>query len=148
STATERLAGYEDALRRHGRRVVRSLVRRADFRQEGGHAAARSLLALREPPDALFVCNNLMTLGALHAIRAAGLRGPEGDAPGGWEGAPWPALTSPALWVVGQPAYEMGRAAAMRLAEGGRGGAAHVVLAPTLHVRASSERTPERGGRS
>jgi LacI family transcriptional regulator len=148
STATERLAGYEDALRRHGRRVVRTLVRRADFRQEGGHAAARSLLALREPPDALFVCNNLMTLGALHAIREAGLRVPEDVALVGFDEAPWTALTSPALSVVEQPAYEMGRAAAMRLAERGRGGAAHVVLAPTLHVRASSARTPERGGRS
>jgi LacI family transcriptional regulator len=141
STATERLAGYEDALRRHGRPVVRSLVRRADFRQEGGHRAARSLLALPDPPDGLLVCNNLMTLGALHAIREAGLRVPEDIALVGFDEAPWAALTSPPLSVVEQPAYEMGRAAALRLAAGGAGDVRHLVLAPTLRVRASSERT-------
>jgi LacI family transcriptional regulator len=141
STATERLAGYEDALRRHGRPIERSLVRRADFRREGGHAAARSLLAEPSPPDALFVCNNLMTLGALHAIREAGLRVPEDVALVGFDEAPWTALTSPALSVVEQPAYEMGRAAAMRLADGVRGEARHIVLAPKLHVRESSQRS-------
>jgi LacI family transcriptional regulator len=140
STATERLAGYEDALRRHGRKVERSLVRRADFKQDGGHRAARSLLALPDPPDGLFVCNNLMTLGALHAIREAGLRVPENVALVGFDEAPWAALTSPPLSVVAQPAYEMGRAAAARLAEAERGEIRHVVLAPTLRVRQSSER--------
>lgn len=139
STATERLAGYQDALRRNGRRV--ELVRRADFKQEGGHRAARSLLALPDPPDALFVCNNLMTLGALHAIREAGLRVPEDVALVGFDEAPWTALTSPALSVVEQPAYEMGRAAALRLAEPGSGDVRHLVLAPTLRVRESSQRS-------
>jgi LacI family transcriptional regulator len=141
STATERLAGYQDALRRHGRRVDRSLVRRADFKQEGGHRAARSLLALPAPPDALFVCNNLMTLGALHAIREAGLRVPEDVALVGFDEAPWTALTSPPLSVVAQPAYEMGRAAATLLADAGEGPARHVLLQPTLHVRDSSQRS-------
>jgi LacI family transcriptional regulator len=141
STANERLAGYEDALRRHHRRVERSLVRRADFKQEGGHRAARSLLALRARPDALFVCNNLMTLGALHALREAGLCVPDDVALVGFDEAPWTALTSPALSVVAQPAYEMGRAAATLLAEGGQGGTRHVVLEPSLHVRESSQRS-------
>ena len=47
-------------------------MRRADFKEAGGYAATRALLATRPRPDALFAANNLMTLGALRAITEAG----------------------------------------------------------------------------
>ena len=77
STARERLTGYQQALRARGRPTPGDLVRRADFKEDGGYAAARALLAGRPRPDALFVANNLMTLGALRAITEAGLRVPD-----------------------------------------------------------------------
>ncbi|MER6978273.1 LacI family DNA-binding transcriptional regulator [Streptomyces carpinensis] len=68
STSEERLAGYRAALhaaRSNGAVADDAYVRHADFRVEGGRAAMRELLALPEPPDAVFVTNNLMTIGAL-----------------------------------------------------------------------------------
>jgi LacI family transcriptional regulator len=63
-TASERLKGYKRALRRHGRDVLPGLVKQADFRERGGYDSMRSLLA-DSAPDAVFVANNLMAVGAL-----------------------------------------------------------------------------------
>jgi LacI family transcriptional regulator len=145
STSTERLDGYKVALRRHGRRVDQSLIRRADFRQAGGYEATRSLLEGTGRPDALFVANNLMTLGALHAVHEAGLRIPQDIALVGFDDAPWTTLTSPQLTVVAQPTYEIGRHAAQLLSTAAAGQVPReVVLLPTLIIRASSSRRAAR----
>ncbi len=137
STADERLAGYRDALARHGRKAPAALVRRADYKQAGGHRAARSLLASANPPDALFVANNLMTLGALQAIDEAGLSVPDDVAIVGFDDAPWTTLMRPQLSVVAQPTREIGRQAAELLVTPADH-ARHLVLAPTLVVRQSA----------
>jgi LacI family transcriptional regulator len=140
-TATERLLGYQDALARAGRRDERALVRRADFREEGGYLAARSLLELEQPPDALFVANHPMTVGALRAIRELGRRIPDDVAIVGFDDSSLATLVHPTLSVVTQPAYEIGRAAAELLASAGdRRAPRHVVRIPTLVVRESSRR--------
>jgi LacI family transcriptional regulator len=141
STASERLAGYQAALRAAGVAPDADLVRRADFKEDGGYAATRTLLAGRTRPDALFVANNLMTLGALRAVREAGLHVPDDLLLVGWDDAPWTTLISPQLTVVAQPTQEIGRQAAKLLATASADlPARHVVLAPTLLVRASSSR--------
>jgi LacI family transcriptional regulator len=143
STARERLSGYEQAMRARGVSYSSDLVRRADFREEGGYAATRSLLALDPRPDALFVANNLMTLGALRAITEAGLRVPHDVLLVGFDDAPWTTLVSPPLTVMAQPTYEIGRRAAQLLTTAGPDlPARHIVLPPALQVRASSTRPP------
>jgi LacI family transcriptional regulator len=139
SNAETRLAGYRDALAARGLPFARDLVRRADFREEGGHRAACSLLDAPHPPDAVFVTNNLMTLGSLRALREHGCRVPDDVTIVGFDDAPWTSLVSPPLSVVVQPTAEIGRQAAELLASAGAGGPArHVVLPPTLVARESS----------
>jgi LacI family transcriptional regulator len=139
STAQARLAGYRDALAERGVPDDASLVRRADFREAGGHRAAVALLERPEPPDAFLVANNLMTLGVLRALREHSLRVPEDVTVVGFDDAPWTTLVHPPLSVVAQPTYEMGREAAQLLATAAPGlPARHLVLAPTLRVRDSS----------
>ncbi len=139
STASERLAGHQQALREHGIEPDADLVRRADFKEDGGYAATRTLLAARRRPDALFVANNLMTLGTLRAVQEAGLRVPDDLLIVGWDDAPWTTLISPQLTVVAQPTHEIGRQAGTLLATASKElPARHVVLAPSLIVRASS----------
>jgi LacI family transcriptional regulator len=144
STASERATGYQRALKAAGRAVDPDLLRRADFREEGAYAAARTLLATRRRrPDAMFVANNLMTLGALRAIREAGLRVPDDVLLVGFDDAPWTALMSPSLTVVAQPTYELGRNAARLLATASTDlPARHVVLSPSLVVRESTGGSP------
>jgi len=139
STASERLAGYKSALRAHGRSADADLVRRADFKEDGGYAATRTLLGGRKQPDALFVANNLMTLGALRAINEAGRRIPDDLLLVGFDDAPWTTLVHPQLTVVAQPTHEIGHQAGRLLATASADlPARHVVLAPTLLVRGSA----------
>lgn len=109
-------ARHRDAHLRRGLAVDRALARRADFKLEGGYRSARSLLESASPPDALFVANEPMTVGALRALRELGRRVPDDVALVGFDDSPWTTLTSPQLTVVSQPAYELGRVAAELLA--------------------------------
>ena len=140
STANERLAGAKEAVRRAG--LDLQVVRR-DFRVGGGHDATMELFKSSSPPDALFVANNLMTVGAMTALREMGRRVPHDVLVVGFDDAPWTELTEPALTVVAQPTYEIGTTAAELLVErrADRDAPARdVVLAPRLIVRQSSVR--------
>jgi LacI family transcriptional regulator len=141
STANERLAGYRKALEAAGRAVDPALVIREDFRPRGGYDATQALHRLAEPPDALFVANNLMTVGALRALRDLGVRVPEDCFVVGFDDAPWAALVQPPLTVVSQPAYEIGKIAAELLfeaRENPRREPREILLQPELIVRESS----------
>ena len=141
STATERLAGYRKALRHAGVAADPSLVARQDFREAGGYKAMRDLCALPEPPDAVLVANNLMTVGALEALRDEGLTVPNDMRVVGFDDAPWAKLLQPSLSVVAQPTYEIGRRSA-ELLIGARAEPSRprqeILLSPQLIVREST----------
>jgi DNA-binding LacI/PurR family transcriptional regulator len=104
-------AGYEQALAEAGLALDPTLVvPLGKFTMETGEQAARALLRLPEPPDAIFAMSDLMAIGALQAIRAAGLRIPEDIALVGSNDIPLAGLIDPPLTTLHQPAYEMGQA--------------------------------------
>lgn len=111
STSRERRRGYEEALEARGLPIRKELIRAGDFKQESGRVLAGELLSLRRPPTALFVCNNLMTVGALAAVHQRSLRVPQDIAVVGFDDLPWAEALDPPLTVVRQPAYEVGRQA-------------------------------------
>lgn len=137
----QRLAGYRQALAAHGIAPDPALVREGNSRLDGGMARAADLLALPERPTALFVTNNLMTIGAMRAIEEAGLRCPEEIALVGFDDFEWASVFRPRLTTVRQPVYEIGKAAArfliQRIAGKRRGDAVELLLPPTLVVRES-----------
>ena len=145
-TASERLAGYRQALERRGVHPLPALARHADFREQGGYAAMASLLADADP-DAVFVANNLMTIGALECLVHHGIEVPREIGVVGFDEIPWADLVRPSLSTVAQPTYEMGKTAGQlltsRRATPGKP-AETVVLRTTLNVRASS--TPRAAG--
>lgn len=140
STAKERERGYHDALRAAGRAIRPDLVRYGDFREEGGYDGMRALLALARRPTAVFVANNLMTLGAFRALHEAGVRIPDEMALVGFDDMPWATSLNPPLTAVSQPSQEIGSSAADllldRLARPDRA-TRHLILETTLVVRAS-----------
>jgi LacI family transcriptional regulator len=71
-TGTERLKGFTDALDAAGLPVDERYVRQGQKTTGEATLAARELLSLPDPPTALFCSNNRNTIGAYHAIRAAG----------------------------------------------------------------------------
>jgi DNA-binding LacI/PurR family transcriptional regulator len=141
TTGIERYAGYVRALRAHGLPASRSLVRIGDAKQEGGRARTIELLTKRPSITALFVANNLMTLGALDALRERGLRIPADISIVGFDDMPWATLLQPPLTAVAQPTYELGQRAAELLLERfaqPQKPVAHIELKTSLIVRGST----------
>lgn len=140
STARERQQGYRLALRAAHIPARAALTQQGDFREQGGYASMQALLALPAPPTAVFVANNLMTLGALRALHEAGKRIPHDIALIGFDDMPWATSLSPPLTAVAQPAHELGATAAelllARIADPQRS-VRHVVLETQLVIRAS-----------
>ncbi len=142
TTGRERLEGYRKALQEAGIAYDPTLERIDDFKSRGGHACANALLDLEQPVDALFVTNNLMTLGALEAIHERHLRIPDDVAIVGFDEMPWAALSSISLTTVTQPVYELGSTAALRLFQRLQDPLAftrqEIMLSPVLQVRDST----------
>ena len=113
----ERYEGYQRALREHHLPISRSQVRFSNAKQDGGYESARDLLAKESCITALFVANNLMTLGALDAIRERGLKIPDDISIVGFDDMPWAMLLQPPLTAIAQPTYDLGKQAAELLIE-------------------------------
>ena len=109
STAADRRDGYRAALRAAGiqpdDRYERSGVRSRDE----ARAAALDLLDLEEPPTAFFAARNVICEGVLMALRDR--RRSHGVALVGFDDVPVAELVDPALTVVRQDTYEIGRTA-------------------------------------
>jgi LacI family transcriptional regulator len=143
SVARERLEGYAAGLAHAGVAFDPGLVRIGDFRQASGHAAMAALLDdARGHLDAVFVAGDLMTLGALAAIREAELEIPTDISVVGFDDMPWASALNPPLTTIAQPATAMGEIAAQLLIDRIDGTAEaeprNVVLDPALIVRAST----------
>jgi LacI family fructose operon transcriptional repressor len=69
------------------------------------------LLQLSEPPDAIFTSNSLLAAGALRALRESKKAIPEEIAFASFDETTWAKLVVPALTVIEQPTYEIGRTA-------------------------------------
>jgi len=143
TTGRERLEGYARALRGHDLPILPELVRAGLPKEEFGYLSVSELLSLSEPPTGLFTGNNLLTAGALRAIRERELRIPDDIALVAFDELDWMSLVEPGLTVVAQPTYDLGRAAAELLfdrVEGGAHPAEELVLTPTLVIRQSCAR--------
>jgi DNA-binding LacI/PurR family transcriptional regulator len=119
--ALRRFQGYLDALRASGLRVNDRLIvgRTEDGEQwpgysteEVGYEGMKRLLALRKRPTAVFARNDFTAIGAISAIKEAGLSIPQDIAIVGYDDVPLAAHMSPPLTTVRQPTREQGKAAA------------------------------------
>ena len=120
-----------------------SLLWRGGFTSQGGYEAMHAILRTEQAPSAVFVCNDLMAIGALRAAHESGVRVPDELSIVGFDDIELSAYTSPALTTVAQPKERIGALAVDMLLErvgGKRRDARKVVLQPELCVRASTAR--------
>lgn len=140
--ATEdRKRGYFAALGAAGILPDPELLVTTDFEIRGGVAAAERLLALPEPPTAIFAFNDNLAIGALQTARTRGMRVPEDLSIVGFDDVEHATVATPALTTVRQPLAEMGRMAVsmlVRLLERQRIETLHVELGTRLVVREST----------
>jgi LacI family transcriptional regulator len=138
-TIAERVAGYHGTLDRAGVAVDESLIRVGAHDVRDAEAATLELLALPDPPTALFATNNRACIGALHALRAT-------NAPAalvGFDDFELADLLK--VTVVRHDPHEMGRRAAELLfarLSGDERPPQRIVLSTELVVRGSGERGP------
>ncbi|MCW2773300.1 MAG: transcriptional regulator, LacI family [Nocardioides sp.] len=109
AAGSSRFEGYVAALAAAGRELDERLVELGDFSQESGADAMRALLEREPSLDGVFCANDLMAVGALGALRAAGRRVPEDVSVVGFEDAPIATSTHPPLTTVHQSPEQMGR---------------------------------------
>jgi DNA-binding LacI/PurR family transcriptional regulator len=117
TTGHQRREGYERALKAHGLEVLPHLIRVGSPKEATGYQLTRELLGLNDRPEALFTGNNLLTVGALRAIREQGLSIPDDIALVAFDELDWMSLFDPGLTVVAQPTYQVGRTAAELILE-------------------------------
>ncbi len=143
STGRERFEGYTKALRERGLAVEDELVRFTENRELNGYEAAAALLALASPPDSIFATNGVMSTGVYRLFHQRRIAVPEDMGFAGFDETPWSELVHPAMTVLGQPTYEIGKTATElllnRIADPGRPPRS-VVLRGRLVVRDSCRR--------
>ena len=83
-----------------------------DYSQDAGYIGMKKLLSLDDYPKAVFVGNDLMSVGALQALGEANLRVPQDIAIVSFDDVYLAQLTSPPLTTVRQPIKELGKYAA------------------------------------
>jgi DNA-binding LacI/PurR family transcriptional regulator len=105
---SSRYEGYVAGLAAVGLPLDERLVVHGDFGQASGAEAMRTLLAGGEV-DGVFCANDLMAVGALSALREAGVKVPEEVAVVGFDDAPIAETTLPPLTTVHQSPERMGR---------------------------------------
>jgi LacI family transcriptional regulator len=117
STARDRRAGYEAALSGAGIALDPALVVSATADPNGGSAGMSRLLELDERPTAVFTVNNLAAVGAIEAVRAAGLEVPDDVALVCFDDIEYASRLYPFLTAMEQPAQTFGTLGAQLLLE-------------------------------
>jgi LacI family transcriptional regulator len=113
ATAVDRTAGFLRELRKEGIKPLE--IVHGEFTRDGGYEAAQQVIAKlnpeRQPGVCVFAVNDVMALGAIAALREAGLRAPQDVQVAGFDDIPTLRDLEPGLTTVALPLQEMGRRA-------------------------------------
>lgn len=112
-TGSERLKGYKLGLNKYGLPINEAyIVGGGYFSYEGGYHAMKSLLELDDVPTAVFASGDTMAIGAIKAIKDAGLTVPDDISIVGFDDIDLAQHITPALTTIRQNTELMGRRAA------------------------------------
>lgn len=131
----ERFRGFVEGMKEAGLEIPASYIRQAHCRTKDAAQATAQLLALDEPPTAIFAANDQMAIGALHATYSRGLRVPDDLSVMGIDNIDYASYTTPGLSTVDVPKKTLGAAAARRLLARLRGAAPETSTVEMLRTR-------------
>jgi DNA-binding LacI/PurR family transcriptional regulator len=121
-------------------------IESTDSTPQVGFPVTQELLARKEQFTALFAYNDISAIGAIWALREAGLRVPQDVSVVGFDDIPGAAFANPGLTTVRQPLVRMGEIAAQTLVshiEEGDGYHAEIAIEPEFIVRDSTARVAQ-----
>ena len=139
-TAADRLEGYRRGLAAAGVPVPEELVVTGLRTPDAGQEAMTRLLALPNPPTAVFAGRNTVSIGVVRALRQAGCQ--DCMALVGFDDFPLADILQPALTVIRQDVGRIGACVSdllFRRLDGDTGEPRHVLIQPTLVPRGSGE---------
>jgi LacI family transcriptional regulator len=147
----ERLDAFRRALRRHALPFRGDRRIEYDFTPEEGYTGMKKLLSLGKPPTGVLLMNDFSAVGVVRAAKELGYRVPEDVSIIGFGDIPSAPMTDPSLTTVREPFQEMGYRAAdmlLKMIQGKRLGAKHIVLPVELIIRKSPAPPPRRKRRN
>lgn len=115
TTGRGRLNGYLKALNEAGIKKDDNLIKIGNFKKRCGIELTKELLERAERPDAIFISNIDMTLGALITITEMKIKIPEDIGIVGFDDSEWAMIFDPPITTVRQPVYNLGSTAAEML---------------------------------
>ncbi len=137
----DRLKWFKTALKKHNLRLDENHILTADMTSTGGYEAAKQLLAMSNPPDALLCVNDETAFGALHAVHEFKLTVGQHVAVAGFDGVQDSVHTEPPLTTLDIPVPEIAHQLAdmlLKMLNSGQAGSDEVIARPTLLIRAST----------
>lgn len=147
TTGKGRLNGYIGALKEAGIKEDNKLIKIGDFKKESGFSLTRDLINDLPIPEAIFVTNVDMTLGALIAIKETKLKIPDDIGIVGFDDPDWSTVIDPPLTAINQPVYDLGVTASEVLIKKIESGQVHkskkpeiITLDTSLVVRNSTKK--------
>lgn len=136
-----RQQGYVQALQRGGIAIEKSYILEGPLTFESGASALSRLMALPQPPSAVFCHSDIVAIGAIHQAKKQGLKIPQDLSIIGFDDIALAKYADPPLTTVAQPRYQIGQQAVFMLLELLRGNSAKrnsVLLDSELIVRDST----------
>ncbi len=149
TAAVDRRDGFLSGIRSAGLQLPDGYLQEGDWTESSGLRATLALLQLPARPQAIFAASDDMAIGALRAIRSAGLRVPDDIALVGFDDVPLASAVEPPLTTVRQPIDRLGFTATTLLLDQLKDGAngevpvegQHIVLPTELVIRESCGQT-------
>ncbi len=139
--APERRRGFMQAMASRG---LAPITFEGDFNEAAAREASVHIMALKEPPTAIFAANDLAASGVIAHLRDLGVRIPEDMSVVGYDDTVLAGLGAISLTTMRQPMKMYGERAAELLIEriNGREQAKHEFIRPSLVVRSTTGPVP------
>ena len=143
----ERFKGYKQALIDNAIEFDEQYVIHTQSEVEEGANAAKKLINLKNPPDAIFSSSDFSALGAIQELKAHGIKIPDDISIVGFSNEPFTKFMELSISTVDQSPIEMGKIVANVFLEQVNNTSnskivKQVVLTPELLIRKSSSRVP------
>jgi DNA-binding LacI/PurR family transcriptional regulator len=141
TSAQQRRNGYLQALRKASLPIDQALIKEGNYTPASGFEAMKTLLSVAPRPTAVFVASDVVAIGAMLAIKEAGLHIPKDIAVVGFDDIPLAEFYDPPLTTIRLPAFGLGWAGGerlIRLIQGEGLDQGNVFLNSELIVRKSS----------
>ncbi|MBB5175024.1 LacI family DNA-binding transcriptional regulator [Texcoconibacillus texcoconensis] len=138
TTSNDRYESFQQVIADHEQQEVISTIKIGIPNYENGFTLAKELID--KGVTAIFVANNIMTVGAMAALQQYGKKIPQDVAIVGYDDHDWMKITSPPLSTVKQPSFELGKRSVMRLLERIEGdkGRSRIEYLPSQFIERSS----------